>query len=94
MASLCRDTETAWQALGHAGYQLKEAEKGNVQFRRSLYVAKSIKKGETLNAENVRSVRPGFGLAPKHYDAVIGTVAACDLAPGTALSWDMITKTR
>ncbi|CZF79910.1 Pseudaminic acid synthase [Grimontia celer] len=92
LTSLCRDTEAAWQSLGQAGYQLKEAEKGNVQFRRSLYVAQDIKKGETLNSDNVRSVRPGFGLAPKHYDAVMGRIALSDIPAGTALNWELISK--
>lgn len=90
LATLCKETETAWQALGQAGYQLKDAEKGNVQFRRSLYVVQNIKKGETLTAQNVRSIRPGLGLAPKHFDAVMGKIARHDIPRGTALSWDLI----
>ncbi|MDD1783058.1 pseudaminic acid synthase [Enterovibrio sp. ZSDZ35] len=92
LTTLCRDTETAWQALGNAGYQLKEAEKANAQFRRSLYVSKDIKKGEFFTADNVRSVRPGFGLAPKHYDNIIGQTASTDIKAGTALHWDLIIK--
>ncbi|AMG29675.1 pseudaminic acid synthase [Grimontia hollisae] len=90
LTTLCKETETAWQALGQAGYQLKDAEKGNVQFRRSLYVVQNIKKGETLTAQNVRSIRPGLGLAPKHFDAVMGKIARHDIPRGTALSWDLI----
>lgn len=90
LATLCKETETAWQALGQAGYQLKEAEKSNVQFRRSLYVVQNIKKGETLTAQNVQSIRPGLGLAPKHFDAVMGKIARHDIPRGTALSWDLI----
>ncbi|MBE1274930.1 pseudaminic acid synthase [Enterovibrio baiacu] len=92
LATLCRDTDTAWQALGQAGYQLKDAEKGNKQFRRSLYVSQPMKAGDTFTAHNVRSVRPGFGLAPKFYDDVLGKTAKTDIPFGTALNWDLIDK--
>ncbi|OEE67942.1 pseudaminic acid synthase [Enterovibrio norvegicus FF-33] len=92
LEALCRDTGIAWQALGQADYQLKDAEKANVQFRRSLYISDDIKAGDKFTAQNVRSVRPGFGLAPKYYDDVIGKTASADIAFGTALRWDMVTK--
>ncbi|WP_150137240.1 pseudaminic acid synthase [Candidatus Enterovibrio altilux] len=90
LAVLCRDTQIAWQALGSAGYQLKDVEKDNKQLRRSLYVCLDIKAGETLTFANIRSVRPGFGLAPKFYDDVIGTRATDDIRAGTALKWNLI----
>ncbi|NOH96093.1 pseudaminic acid synthase [Vibrio sp. 99-70-13A1] len=90
LTALCKDTKTAWQAMGQVNYERTEAEKGNVKFRRSLYVVKDIKEGEVLTADNVRSIRPGFGLAPKHYDEVIGKKAKNSLTKGTALSFDML----
>jgi len=90
LAQLCKDSKTAWQALGKVNYDRTEAEKGNVKFRRSLYVVKDVKKGETFTAENIRSIRPGFGLAPKHYEAVLGAVASQEIKQGTALSQDLI----
>ncbi|NQZ40342.1 MAG: pseudaminic acid synthase [Moritella sp.] len=90
LAQLCRDTHTAWQAMGKVNYERTPAEQGNVQFRRSLYVVKDIAAGELLTAENVRSIRPGFGLAPKHYDAVLGKVAKGIIYRGAALSFDLI----
>ncbi len=89
-AQLCRDARIAWQALGHVNYERTESEKGNAQFRRSLYVVANIKKGQPFNVENVRSIRPGFGLAPKHLDNVLGKAAKQDIEAGTALNWDMI----
>ncbi|HBH7894979.1 TPA: pseudaminic acid synthase [Vibrio vulnificus] len=86
LQALCKDTKTAWQALGKVNYERTEAEKGNVKFRRSLYVVKDVKAGEVLTEENVRSIRPGFGLAPKFYDEVIGSVAKQDISRGTALA--------
>jgi len=90
LAELCTDTKIAWQAMGKVNYERTEAEQGNVKFRRSLYVVKDIAAGETLTAENVRSIRPGFGLAPKHYDAILGKKAKCLIPRGTALTFDVI----
>jgi pseudaminic acid synthase len=90
LGQLCRDTHTAWQAMGKVNYERAPAEQGNVQFRRSLYVVKDIAAGDRLTAKNIRSIRPGFGLAPKHYDAVLGKVAKNTIVSGTALSFDFI----
>ena len=66
-----------------------EAEKGNVKFRRSLYVVKDIAKGELLTPENVRSIRPGFGLAPRYYEDVIGKKALSNIEAGTPLAFEL-----
>lgn len=87
---LCRDAKSAWQAIGHINYEVTEAEKGNIKFRRSLYVVDDICKGEIFTASNVKSIRPGFGLAPKYYDFCLGKKAACDIKRGTAVSFDLI----
>nr|WP_302981733.1 pseudaminic acid synthase [Plesiomonas shigelloides] len=92
LTRLCQDSRTAWSALGYATYERTEAEKGNVKFRRSLYVVKDIAAGEQLNADNIRSIRPGFGLSPRYYDEVLGRVAHRPLKKGTALSWDDISN--
>lgn len=85
--ALCRDSKIAWQALGQVSYDLTEAEKPNIKFRRSLYVVQDIKAGEQITTENVKSIRPGYGLAPKHLDKVQGQTAICDIKRGTALQW-------
>lgn len=90
LEALCKDTKTAWKALGKVSYERTEAEKGNVKFRRSLYVVKDVKTGEELTTSNVRSIRPGFGLPPKHYENIIGRKAKCDIPRGTALSFDLL----
>ena len=64
--------------------------RGNVQFRRSLYVVADVRAGEPLTAANVRSIRPGLGLAPKHLPEILGRRAARDLKRGEALSWEML----
>ena len=71
-SELCRDAKTAWQALGRVDYGRKSSERSNVVFRRSLYFVKSLSAGETITPDAVRSVRPGYGAAPKHLDAIIG----------------------
>jgi N-acetylneuraminate synthase len=72
LAALCRDAKTAWRALGSVNYARKASELANVQYRRSLYFIKSLAAGEVITAEAVRSVRPGYGLAPKYLPDIIG----------------------
>lgn len=90
LTALCNDSKTAWKALGTINYARKASEQGNVQFRRSLYAVKKIARGELFTQNNIRSVRPGFGLAPKHYQEILGKHATCNIEPGIALSWDKI----
>lgn len=91
LAALCKDAKTAWQALGGINYERTEAEKGNVKFRRSLYFTKPLKVGDTITADAVRSVRPGFGLPPKLLDRIVGCQVTCDVDYGTAVTWDNVT---
>jgi pseudaminic acid synthase len=72
LAALCKYSKTAWAALGRVDYGRKSSEQGNVKFRRSLYFVKNLKAGDIITADAVRSVRPGFGAAPKHLEAVVG----------------------
>lgn len=72
LVTLCRDSKTAWAALGKVDYGRKSSEKENVKFRRSLYFVKDLKAGDVITADDVRSVRPGFGLAPKYLNHVLG----------------------
>ena len=90
LSSLCVDAKKAWSALGQAGYERKPAEKPNLVFRRSIYVVKNIKAGEKFTKENIRRIRPGFGLPPKHYEQLIGKVARDTLSQGTALRWEHV----
>jgi len=90
LEALCRDSKTAWRALGRVDYGRKSSEQGNARFRRSLYVTRDMKAGELFSADNVRSVRPGFGLPPKMLDQIIGRRASRDIAFGTALSMDLV----
>ncbi len=87
---LCRDAKIAWEALGKVNYERKESEKGNLVFRRSLYVVKDVKAGEIFTHENIRSIRPGYGLAPKFSSQIIGKKAIGPLKKGTAMSFEFI----
>ena len=92
LTQLCKDSKTAWSSLGKVNYERTEAERGNVKFRRSLYVVKDIKAGEMFSHENVRSIRPGFGLAPKNLFNVISKIATTDISKGTPLALDHIVE--
>ncbi|WP_339518635.1 pseudaminic acid synthase [Pseudomonas proteolytica] len=84
--ALCRDSKTAWAALGRVDYGKKSSEVSNVQFRRSLYFVKDLKAGELITPDSIRSVRPGFGLAPKHYTSIVGCVVCKDVKKHTPVS--------
>ena len=87
---LVDDTRTAWAAKGRITYEQQNGEKGNDQFRRSLYAVADIKAGEPLTPLNVRSIRPGFGLAPKFYERVLTLTARTDIPRGTPLDWTLL----
>ena len=90
MRRLVDDCTSAFHALGRVRYELAGCERGSVTFRRSLYVVKDIAEGEALTPQNVRSIRPGHGLAPKFHDAVMGRPATRPLLRGEPLALDMI----
>jgi len=92
LAALCRDSKTAWKALGQVDYGRKSSEQGNAQFRRSLYFVKDLKVGDVITEDYVRSVRPGYGLAPKHLDKVIGKKVNVDVRANTPVNVDVLDK--
>lgn len=92
LRELCSNVRTAWEAMGTMNYGRKSSEIGNVKFRRSLYFTKPLKAGERVQADAVRSVRPGFGLAPKYLDSVVGAVLKADVTFGMAVSWDLLER--
>ena len=80
----------AQKAIGKVSYELTEKQKAGKQFSRSLYVSEDVKKGDVITKENVRSVRPGYGLHPKHLEDILGKTFKSDIEKGTALSIEMI----
>ena len=87
---LCQGAKTAWIALGKVDYGRKSSEQGNAQFRRSLYFVKDMKAGDVIDESCIRSVRPGYGLAPKYFDELMGRITKCDIMANTATSMDII----
>jgi N-acetylneuraminate synthase len=90
LTMLVTEVDRAWRSLGEVRYGPTDAERNSLQFRRSLYIARNLKAGDTLTPENVRAVRPGNGLPPKHLDAVLGRKVRADVRRGTPLSWDVL----
>ncbi|MGY0830978.1 pseudaminic acid synthase [Azospirillum brasilense] len=88
--AMANSVRTAWAALGRVHYGVKPSEAGGRDYRRSLYVTADVAAGEALSADSVRSIRPGFGMKPKHLPAVLGRRAARALKRGEPLRWDML----
>lgn len=85
---LCESTKDAWHALGKVDYGRKSSELGNVKFRRSLYFVKDMQADEIITSDSIRSVRPGYGIAPKYLDELIGKKLITDVDKNTAVQWD------
>lgn len=92
LKALCKGAKIAWQALGQVDYGRKSSEQSNVKFRRSLYFVKDLKEGDFITEADIRSVRPGFGLAPKFYDELLGQTVNRNVKRGTAVSSDILNK--
>ena len=92
LAALCRDSKTAWAALGQVDYGRKSSEQGNAKFRRSLYFVKNMSIGEILTPDSVRSLRPGYGLKPKELDRIIGRKLATNVFFGQPVKMNCIEK--
>ena len=89
---MVHDIRQAERAIGSVKYGPSEQEKNNLQFRRSIFCVKDIQEGEKLTEENIRIIRPGYGLAPKFYKDVLGQTALEDIQKGTPLAFEMIGK--
>jgi pseudaminic acid synthase len=90
MAQLVVETDRAWQSLGNIKYGPTAAEIQSMKFRRSLYVVRDVKAGETLSIENIRAIRPGLGVAPKYFEMFLGKKMSRDIKKGEPVSWDLL----
>lgn len=90
MSQLVIETKRAFQALGNINYGVLDAEKQSIQFRRSLYVVEDIKKGDKISNQNIRAIRPGFGLPPKYLNQLLGKIAKNDIKRGVAITWEAL----
>lgn len=89
MAALCIGVKMAWQALGQVDYGRKSSERGNLKFRRSIYFVRDLPAGSVVAEADIRSVRPGMGLLPKHLDKLVGRRLKINVSRGTATRWDI-----
>lgn len=92
LAELCRGVRVAWGSLGKVNYGLKSGEIGNAKFRRSLYFVQSLKAGDEVSSDSVRSVRPGYGLPPKMLDKIIGRRLVRDVRENTPVRMEDLSK--
>lgn len=90
MTALVSESKRAWQAMGAVAYGGSKAEENSKCFRRSIYVVKDIKAGDKLTFDNIRIIRPGFGMEPKYIDQVLGLMTSRNVKKGMPLKWDYI----
>jgi len=86
------ETERAWQALGGVRFGGTEAEQSSKAFRRSLYITMDLKAGDRLTPENLRAIRPGFGLPPRHLEELLGCTVNRDVVRGTPADWSLVRR--
>ncbi|MCM2981968.1 pseudaminic acid synthase [Niallia sp. FSL W8-0951] len=90
MKALVLETERAWKSLGKISYGPTKDELPSLKDRRSLYIIKDIEEGELFTKDNIRPIRPGYGLPPKHLQTILGKKAKSSLKKGTPLQWDLL----
>lgn len=84
------ETERAWQAVGQVRYGPTTAELKSLAFRRSLYIAQDLRPGDMLTRDNLRCIRPGFGLPPKYLDSLLGQHIGQAVQAGTPMAWALL----
>lgn len=87
---MVKDIRQAETAIGQISYGMTNQEKENVIFRRSVFCVEDIKKGERLTPQNIRVIRPGYGIKPKYYEDLLGQIALCDIKRGTPMKFEYI----
>lgn len=89
LVRLCTDARDAWSALGRQGYERQESEKASRMFRRSVYFVRDLPAGVVVGPTDIRRIRPGMGLAPKHFDQIVGRRLRVAVTRGTPTSWNL-----
>lgn len=90
LSELVIDCNDAWNSLGKSGFNRSLSEQGSMKHRRSLYFIKNLKKGDVLNALDIKAIRPGFGIPPKYFDEIIGQTLNRDVERGDPVSFDVL----
>ena len=90
--NMVMDIRGAEKAIGKVSYEITENERINIKFRRSIFVVEDVKKGDKITEQNIRVIRPNYGLQPKYMKEVLGQTAVCDIKKGTPLSFELIER--
>lgn len=90
LKSLVIESGRAWEAIGEVKYDIHKNEEASLRFKRSIYVVQDLKAGEKFTDDNIRIIRPGDGLEPKHMERILGKTARIDMKRGTPLTWDTL----
>jgi len=90
MKSLTIETKRAWHALGQVSYGPTAKENDSMVFRRSIYIVRDMRAGDTLTPDNIRIIRPGFGLSPRYYEILLGRSIKVATRRGTPVTWNLI----
>jgi N-acetylneuraminate synthase len=90
LSMLVTECEQARLALGTVMYGPTNAELGSLKFRRSIYIVEDVQEGDTLTAQNIKTIRPGDGLPPKYYDYLLGKKVSCSAKRGEPVTWDLL----
>ena len=88
LKELCESVNAVWRALGNSSFERPNLENESKQFRRSIYFVRDLPKGAIIKKEDIRRIRPGLGLAPRHFNDLIGKVLKCSVIRGTPTDWD------
>ncbi len=94
LRALVQETSVAHEALGRVSYAPEASEAAMRKLRRSLYVVADMAEGEVFTAQNLRAIRPGLGLAPRHLSDILGMRASAAIKRGTPLQWELVNTTR
>lgn len=90
LVELVNGTKDAWLSLGNGDFSRAESERSSLAFRRSIYFVRDLKAGQIITSEDIRRIRPGFGLPPKFYDDIIGKKVSIDVTIGEPVSFEKI----
>jgi sialic acid synthase SpsE len=94
LKTLVNEAHETWRSLGSEHLVRPESESGSKAFRRSIYFVRDMKAGQEISASDIRRIRPGFGLAPKHFDTIIGRRVLKDVERGEAVTWEILSGDR
>ena len=86
---MVEETKIAWESIGCVSYGPTDSENRNLS-RRSLYIVQDMQKGEIITKDNIRSIRPGYGMPVKYINDILGLKVTSDIKRGTRMSWDLL----